>query len=152
MKDNKKQFAEDMIVSTVMSFVSKYPQVNSLELCIERYRELKNKELYGSLKTEKIKLENLLRAIRRYSKNYATVTKDEVFSLFNEGLLKAEKLKVEEERRQENKIMEIPIEMMREIEKKYPDISLERVIELLNIGFSKAQEEMIKELHEEEKE
>ena len=66
--------------------------------------------------------------------------------------LKAEKLKVEEERRQENKIMEIPIEMMREIEKKYPDISLERVIELLNIGFSKAQEEMIKELHEEEKE
>ena len=152
MKDNKKQFAEDMIVSTVMSFVSKYPQVNSLELCIERYRELKNQELYGSLKTEKIKLENLLRAIRRYSKNYATVTKDEVFSLFNEGLLKAEKLKVEEERRQENKIMEIPIEMMREIEKKYPDISLERVIELLNIGFSKAQEEMIKELHEEEKE
>jgi len=151
MKDNKKQFAENMILSTVMSFVSKYPQVNSLELCIDRYRELKDKELYGSLKTEKIKLENLLRAIRRYSKNYVTVTRDEVFSLFNRGSLKAEELKVEEERRREDKIIDISREMTKEIKKRYPDISIERIIELLNIGFSKAQEEMSKEGNEEVK-
>ena len=145
MKNNDKQFAERMIIDSVKSLVSKYPNLDSLEECIKRYTALKDKILDGSLKTERIKLENFLKRIRYFSRSYDSLSKDEIISeLFKIGYLQADELIKAEERRHEEKITEIPSEIIKDIIKRYPDIPPERVIVLLKRGLLKAENEIFK--------
>ncbi len=143
MKNNDKQFAERMIIDSVKSLVSKYPNLDSLEECIKRYTALKDKILDRSLNTERIKLENFLNRIIHFSRSYDSLSKDEISELFKTGYSQADELIKAEERRQEEKITEIPSEIIKDIIKRYPDIPLERVIVLLKRGFLKAEKEML---------